>query len=143
MPTDTQITELYLEIARSHAKLSKAKRLKVGAVLRTKQNVLLAGYNGTVSGMNNVCEIIQEDGSTVTKLEVLHAEENCLMKAAREGVSVLDSTMYITHAPCLHCAAMLIQAGVKKVVYENLYRSTAGVELLREAKVEVCNLVVT
>lgn len=126
---------LYLNIAKEFSKLSKADKLKVGACLVTKTGVILGGVNGTPTGLDNKCEDYTEDG-LVTRPEVLHAEKNAILKAAREGVSVMESTMYLTHSPCVQCASMLIQAGVKKVYYRLSYRCDSGLKLLDKAGIE-------
>ena len=119
---------------------SKAVRKKAGAVIKTQQGVLLEGYNGTPSGGDNCCEDSyyyhdEYSGERFTKLitrpEVIHAELNCVLKAAREGVSVVGSTLYTTLSPCISCAAMLAQAGVNRVVYLEEYRDSGGIALLR------------
>lgn len=125
--------EVYMKMAEAMSTLSKAKRKKVGAVLVTKNGVVLTGCNGTASGSDNACE----DSEGNTKPEVLHAELNCILKAAKEGVSVLDSTLYVTLSPCLQCAAMLVQAGVKQVTYKELYRCTKGIKFLKENGIKV------
>lgn len=127
---EEQFDEVYMQTAILHSSLSRAKRLQVGACLVTKTGVTLTGFNGTPPGTSNNCEITDASGNLVTKASVIHAELNCILKAAREGVSVVDSTIYITHAPCLSCAAALLSAGVKKVYYRNAYRSIEGVEYL-------------
>ena len=128
--------DTYMATAIQMAKHSKANRLKVGAVLVTKNGVMLTGYNGTPKGSDNSCEFSSPDGSLVTKPEVIHAEENCILKAAREGISCVDSTLYVTVSPCLHCAAQLIQVGVKTVHYGQVYRSVDGIKLLGDNGVE-------
>ena len=90
------------------------------------QRVLSYGYNGTPSGHDNVCE---ENG--VTKDEVLHAEANALMKMARNGTSTADTFLFLTMQPCIHCAKMILQAGVSRVYYHEEYRCNAGIELLK------------
>ena len=118
------------------AKNSKAVRAKVGAVLVTSSGVIMPSYNGTAAGTNNTCE----DESGFTKIEVIHAELNCLIKAAREGVSVQGATVYVTMSPCRHCAALMIQSGIKRVVYSQQYRDASGIEYLVDNGVEVdCN----
>lgn len=119
--------DVYMQTALLHAGLSKANRAKVGAVLVTNQGVLLTGYNGTPHGWNNDCE----DDHNTTKPEVIHAELNCILKAAKQGVSVVDSVVYVTLSPCVSCSAMLAQAGVKKVYYREQYREKTGVEYLQ------------
>lgn len=129
---------VYMKTALLHSNLSRAIRKKVGAVLVTSQGATLTGYNGTPFGVDNTCEYIcNETGEYITKPSVLHAEINCILKAAREGVSVVDSTMYITLSPCLQCSAMLIQAGVKKVLYLENYRDEKGLQLLEDADIVV------
>lgn len=139
MADQKQLDETYMGTAMLHARLSKAKRAQVGAVLVTSQGVTLTGYNGTPAGLSNECEIhIQPkehwmQGEMVTKPEVIHAELNCILKAAREGVSCIDATMYVTLSPCVPCAAMMIQAGVKRLVYKDTYRIQDGTDLLQRA----------
>ena len=135
--------DVYMGTALLHAKKSKATRAKVGAVLVTKTGIIIPGYNGTPSGTDNVCEDkdwsqYEETGECilVTKPEVLHAELNTIMKAAREGVSVLDSTVYVTLSPCLPCAAMLLQAGISRLIYKDKYRDNSGVEYLQKYGIE-------
>lgn len=131
------IDSVYMRTALLHSTLSKALRKQVGAVLVTNQGVVLTGYNGTPSGYSNTCEDILQDGSLVSKNSVIHAELNCILKAAREGVSVLESTVYVTLSPCVACAAMLAQSGVKKVIYLEEYRDNSGILLLKDCNVEV------
>lgn len=142
MPTQQSLDDTYMGTAMLHARLSKALRAKVGAVLVTQQGVTLTGYNGTPTGFSNYCEnfVVQEKGKPdllVTKPEVVHAELNCVLKAAKEGVSCLNSTIYVTLMPCVPCSAMLIQAGIKELVYKDLYRDTQGIDLLQKAGILV------
>ncbi len=135
-----QLDETYMGTALLHAKLSKARRAQVGAVLVTSHGVTLTGYNGTPTGRSNDCELFQtwhEGPVYVTKPEVIHAELNCIMKAAREGVSCIGATVYVTLSPCIQCSAMLVQAGVKRVVYKQQYRDDFGVELLKSCGILV------
>ena len=136
MPTQQQLDEVYLGTALLHSNLSKARRKAVGAVLITKTGVAIPGYNGTPVGLSNECENAHICGSAeflVTKKEVIHAELNCILKAAKEGVSVEGATMYITLSPCLHCSAMMIQAGIKECCFIETYRDTSGLDLLKQA----------
>ena len=140
MADQKQLDETYMGTALLHAKLSKARRAQVGAVLVTNQGVTLTGYNGTPTGRSNDCEMLQtwhEGPVYVTKPEVIHAELNCIMKAAREGVSCIGATVYVTLSPCIQCSAMLVQAGVKRVVYKQQYRDDSGVELLKSCGILV------
>ena len=125
--------KMYMKIAQLQADLSRGIRAKVGAALVTKHGVVLTGYNGPASGMdNNLERIDQETGEFVTKDCVIHAELNCIMKAAREGISVLQSTIYVTHSPCERCAAMLLQSGVEAVYYGQVYKDTNGINYLNQ-----------
>jgi dCMP deaminase len=133
MPLQSEIDSVYIGTALLHARLSKAVRKQVGAVMVTPNSTTLTGYNGTPSGTDNLCE----DTQGKTKLEVLHAELNCLLKAAKEGVSVTGSTLYVTLSPCMQCSAMLLQAGVKRIVYLEEYRDLSGIDYLDSHGVEV------
>ena len=142
MANQKELDDTYMQTAMLHSKLSKAQRAKVGAVLVTRQGVTLSGFNGTAAGRPNACEEekvqpFPNKPMMVTKAEVIHAENNAILKAAREGVSCIDATMYVTLAPCIHCSAMLLQAGVKRVVFLHKYRDDAGLVLLKESGVLV------
>ena len=126
MPSQTETEQLYMGVALLNARLSKAKRKKVGSVIVTKDKVLLCGYNGTATGTDNTCE----DGNNTTLPTVIHSELNSILKAAREGVSVKDATLFVTLSPCLMCASMLLQAGITEVVYLEDYRDKSGVDFL-------------
>ena len=135
MPTQQQLDEVYLGTALLHSKLSKARRKAVGAVLVTKAGVTLTGYNGSAVGTDNNLEDEDSEGNLVTRISTLHSELNCILKAAKEGVSVEGATMYITLSPCLHCSAMMIQAGIKECCFIEAYRDTSGLDLLKQAGV--------
>lgn len=140
MANQKELDGVYMQTALAHASLSKAVRAQVGAVLVTSHGVTLTGYNGTPRGLDNCCEELKPQPfphkpTLVTKPEVIHAELNCIMKAAREGVSCIDSTVYVTLAPCVQCSAMMVQAGVKRLVYKTPYRDMSGLLLLKEAGV--------
>lgn len=141
MASQKETDELYMGTAMLYAKLSKAKRAQVGSCLVTKNGVVLGGVNGTPTGLSNLCEDTHWDANhgdyLVTKPEVIHAELNCILKAAREGVSCIGATMYVTLSPCVPCAAMMIQAGVKRLVYKDVYRDQGGTELLQSAGIVV------
>ena len=122
----------YMEMAEIWAKNSYCKRRQVGALLVKDKMIISDGYNGTPSGFENVCE---EDG--VTKPYVLHAEANAISKVAKSGNSSEGSTLYVTASPCIECAKLIIQCGIKRVVYRDEYRLTDGVDLLRRAGIEV------
>lgn len=143
MASQKETDELYMGTAMLYAKLSKAKRAQVGSCLVTKNGVVLGGVNGTPTGLSNECEtqtlsqLHPWKPMLVTKPEVIHSELNCILKAAREGVSCVGATMYVTLSPCVPCAAMMIQAGVKRLVYKDLYRDQGGIELLQRAGILV------
>ncbi len=123
----------YLEMAQVWAKNSYCKRKQVGALIVKDRMIISDGYNGTPSGFENVCE----DETGATKPYVLHAEANAITKVAKSGNSSEGSTLYVTASPCLECAKLIIQAGIKRVVYNEDYRITDGIDLLRRAGVEV------
>ena len=122
----------YLEMAAIWAQNSYCKRRKVGALLVKDRMIISDGYNGTPSGFENICE---EDG--VTKPYVLHAEANAITKVAKSGNSSEGATLYVTASPCLECSKLIIQSGIKRVVYRDEYRITDGIDLLRRAGIEV------
>jgi dCMP deaminase len=132
---------LYMRQAMMYAQRSKGIRAKVGALLVTANGVLLPGYNGTAPGRSNDLERVDiETGKLVTKTEVIHAELNCIIKAAREGICCKGSTVYVTLSPCEHCAALMLSCGVKRVVYAEVYKSENGINLLKESGVQVDNI---
>ncbi len=118
----------YMECAISFSKLSYAKRKQVGAVAITPQDVMIYSWNGTAIDDDNNCE--NEDGST--KDETLHAESNIVAKAAREGVSLKGSTVFITLSPCIQCSKQLLQSGVERVIYKDEYRDLNGIKYLKD-----------
>jgi dCMP deaminase len=122
----------YLEMAEIWARNSYCKRRQVGALLVKDNMIISDGYNGTPSGFENVCE---ENG--VTKPYVLHAEANAISKIAKSGNSSLGATLYVTASPCIECSKLIIQSGIKRVVYKDEYRLTDGIDLLRRAGIEV------
>ena len=132
----------HMEAAGVYARLSSAKRLKVGCVIVKNDTIIGIGYNGMPSGWDNVCEyeVYEEDLSSkprlVTKSEVLHAETNALAKVARSTNSTEDADMFVTCAPCLDCAKLIHQSGIKRVFYNHTYRSDDGLEFLKECGIE-------
>lgn len=122
----------YLRMALIWAENSYCERRKVGALVVKNKMIISDGYNGTPSGFENVCE----DENNVTKPYVLHAEANAITKLARSNNSSEDATMYITASPCIECAKLIIQAGVKRVVYGENYRLRDGLDLLERAGIE-------
>ena len=123
----------YLRIAQIWSENSYAKRLKVGAIIVKDQMIISDGYNGTVSGFPNVCE----DDNGNTHPYVLHAEANAITKVAQSTNSSKDATLYTLVSPCMECSKLIIQAGIKRVVYAEEYRITEGIDLLRQAGIVV------
>jgi dCMP deaminase len=123
----------YLRMARIWAENSYCKRRQVGALVVKNKMIISDGYNGTPSGFENVCE----DDDNVTKPYVLHAEANAITKLAKSNNNSEGATIYITASPCIECAKLIIQAGIKRVVYGEKYRLEDGINLLRKANIEV------
>ncbi|MDD5818914.1 MAG: deoxycytidylate deaminase [Candidatus Cryptobacteroides sp.] len=129
----SKFDDKYIKMAEIWAGNSYCKRRQVGALLVKDRMIISDGYNGTPSGFENICE----DENGVTKPYVLHAEANAITKVAKSGNSSQDATLYVTAAPCIECSKLIIQAGIKRVVYKDEYRLTDGVDLLRRAGIEV------
>lgn len=123
----------YLEMALIWAENSYCIRRKVGALIVKGKMIISDGYNGTPSGFENVCE----DENNVTKPYVLHAEANAITKVAKSNNSSENSTLYVTTSPCMECAKLIIQSGIRRVVYCNKYRIMDGLDLLKRAGVEL------
>jgi dCMP deaminase len=136
--------DLYMDWARRTAELSHARRLQVGAVIVKDDTVISYGYNGMPAGWDNNCEdeVYQQDGTAglKTKLEVLHAESNSIAKLAKSTNSGLDADIFITHAPCLDCAKLIYQAGIRRVYFGQAYRDNAGIEFLEKSGITVNKL---
>ena len=129
----SKFDDKYIKMAEIWAGNSYCKRRQVGALLVKDRMIISDGYNGTPSGFEDICE----DENGVTKPYVLHAEANAITKVAKSGNSSQDATLYVTAAPCIECSKLIIQAGIKRVVYKDEYRLTDGVDLLRRAGIEV------
>ncbi|NLN30691.1 MAG: dCMP deaminase family protein [Bacteroidales bacterium] len=123
----------YLEMARIWAQNSYCERRKVGALIVKGRMIISDGYNGTPAGFENVCE----DENDVTKAYVLHAEANAITKVAKSNNSSEGSTLYVTSSPCIECAKLIIQSGIRRVVYCNKYRITDGLDLLKRAGIDL------
>ena len=136
MDKQTKFDQRYLEMARIWAKNSYCTRRQVGALVVKNNMIISDGYNGTPSGFENVCE----DDNGVTKPYVLHAEANAITKLARSNNNSDGATIYITASPCIECAKLIIQSGIKRVVYGEKYRLMDGIELLERAGIEVVYL---
>lgn len=132
----TVIDRRYLRMAEIWAENSYCQRRKVGAIIVKNSMIISDGFNGTPSGFENICE----DEAGITKPYVLHAEANAITKVARSNNSSDGATLYITASPCMECSKLIIQAGIKRVVYHELYRITDGIELLERAGVECVHI---
>lgn len=130
------LDQRYLRMARIWAENSYCLRRKVGALVVKDKMIISDGYNGTPSGFENVCE----DAYNVTKPYVLHAEANAITKLARSNNNSDGSTLYITDSPCIECAKLIIQAGIKRVVFAQKYRLVDGLELLQRANIELLHI---
>lgn len=140
-----KFVNLYIDLAERIAELSHARRLKVGAVVVKDHRILSYGYNGTPAGFDNNCEIeipeqvydghVVEPAQLVTKPEVIHAEMNALTKLAKHGDSCDQASMFITHAPCVECAKLILQSGISNVYFADVYRSLDGLRLLERGQV--------
>lgn len=154
----------HMEVAGTYARLSTARRLQVGALIVKEDRIISIGYNGMPSGWDNNCEdivfiteskakdhdIMIAEGytfgvdkdtagwaKTVTKPEVLHAEANAIAKVARSPESAENAVLFVTHAPCIECAKLIYQSGIKQVFYRDNYRSEAGIAFLKQAGVTI------
>ena len=128
-----QFDRRYLRMAEIWAENSYCKRRQVGALIVKDKMIISDGYNGTPSGFENICE----DENNVTKPYVLHAEANAITKVARSNNSSENATLYITDSPCMECSKLIIQSGIKRVVYSKQYRNIEGLELLKRADIEL------
>ena len=126
----------YLRMSAIWAENSYCTRRKVGAIIVKNKMIISDGYNGTPAGFENICE----DESRTTKPYVLHAEANAITKVARSNNSSDGATLYVTASPCVECAKLIIQAGIKRVVFNELYRITDGIDLLKRAQIECIHI---
>ena len=127
----------HMRAAHLYSDLSTARRLKVGALVVKDDRIISIGYNGMPTGWDNNCEIEQPDGTLKSKPEVLHAETNAIAKLARSNESGLDADIFVTHSPCLDCAKLIYQAGIRRVYYSVSYRDDSGINFLKNSGVEV------
>ena len=157
--------EAHMKVAEIYSQLSSAQRLKVGAVIVKEDTIIGIGYNGMPAGWNNVCEKKEYMGNDaggwlsteeiqkqwpleenkkryklVTKDEVIHAESNAISKVAKSTNSTEGSHMFVTHAPCIHCAKLIYQAGITRVYYKEVYRNDDGLKFLEKCGVKVLNI---
>ncbi|MDD7404418.1 MAG: dCMP deaminase family protein [Bacteroidales bacterium] len=126
----------YLRMARIWAENSYCERRKVGALLVKDKMIISDGYNGTPAGFENICE----DENGVTKSYVLHAEANAITKIAQSNNNSKGATLYVTTSPCIECSKLIIQAGIKRVIFQELYRIHDGIDLLKRARIECVHI---
>ena len=126
----------YLRLAKSWANLSHCVRKKVGAIIVKDGMIISDGFNGTPSGFDNSCENVQGE----THWYVLHAEANAILKVAKSSNNCKGSTLYVTLSPCKDCSKLILQAGIKRVVYQNAYKDVSGLEFLKGADVELMQI---
>ena len=128
-----ELDKRYLQMAEIWSKNSYCKRRQVGAIIVKGKMIISDGYNGTPEGFENICE----DENNRTKPYVLHAEANAITKVAKSNNSSEGATLYVTSSPCLECAKLIIQAGIRRVVFSDLYRQDDGIEQLKRAGIEI------
>ena len=133
---ENKYDKAYLKIAREWGNLSYCERRKVGALIVKDRMIISDGYNGTPTGMENICE----DEENYTKWYVLHAEANAIMKVASSTQSCSGATLYVTLSPCKDCSKLIYQAGIVRVVYIDQYKDTTGIDFLKDAGVEVVQI---
>jgi dCMP deaminase len=126
----------YLRMALEWARLSHCQRKKVGAIIVKDGTIIADGYNGTPTGFENQCE----DENGLTKWYVLHAEANAILKVARTTNNANGATLYLTNSPCKDCSKLVLQAGIKRLVYINAYKDTTGIDFLKKAGLEVTQI---
>lgn len=135
-----QVDDVFMNVAKDISLLSRCKRAKVGCVIVGKdKNIMAYGFNGTPSGFDNEAEF-EVDGKLVTKPETLHSESNAIAKIAKSTLSSDGSTIYVTLSPCFECSKLIIQAGIKHVIYLEKYRDTTGIDLLIKCGIKITQL---
>lgn len=135
-PKQLRYDKAYLRLAASWALLSHCKRKQVGAIIVKDAIIISDGYNGTPAGFDNCCE----DEHHQTHWYVLHAEANAILKVARSTNNCKDATLYLTHSPCKDCSKLVLQSGIKRLVYQEAYKDLSGVEFLKSAGLEVTQI---
>lgn len=133
---DLKYHKTYLKMASEWSTLSCCNRKKVGALIVKEGTIISDGFNGTPKGFPNDCE----DANDNTYWYVLHAEANAILKVAKSSQSTDGSTLYVTYSPCKECSKLIIQAGIKRVVYNEEYRDIAGLKMLREAGIDILKM---
>ena len=140
MARQGDLDNAYLDMAQIWSNLSKARRKKVGCLIVKDGSIISDGYNGTPRGFDNNCEYRDPkffDEELITKPEVIHAESNAITKLAKSTQSSNGATMYITISPCVECSKLIIQSGIKRVVFKELYKNDEGIKLLKKSNIEI------
>ncbi len=135
-----KLLKAHMRTAYVYAEESHARRRRVGAIIVKDDRIISIGYNGTPGGWDNECEIEQDDGTLVTKVEVLHAESNAIAKLAGSTESGKGAALFVTTQPCMECAKMIYQSGITEVYYAEPYRLTHGIDFLKKCGVKVEHL---
>ena len=130
---EIKMHKFYMNIAMLTSDLSYASRSKVGAVIVKDNNIISFGYNGSPSGHPNICE----DFENKTLPSIIHAEINCIAKAARQGISTQGSTLYVTLSPCYDCSKLLIQSGISKIIFLEEYRIKDALNFLEQSNIDI------
>ena len=136
MEIDIRHFDAFFKIVDVIAELSYAKRAKVGAIIIKDDRVLSTGFNGMPSGLENECEF-EHQNQVFTKKQVIHAEVNAIAFAAKNGISTDGSIMFCSYSPCIDCAKLIIQSGIRVVAFKNIYRDSDGLNLLRAANIDI------
>jgi len=136
MQKQKKYDKAYLRMALEWAKLSHCKRKKVGAIIVKNRMIISDGFNGTPSGFDNCCE----DSEGLTHWFVLHAEANAILKTAASNHDCSGATLYLTMSPCKDCSKLILQSGIKRLVYINKYKDVSGVDFLNSAGIEICQV---
>ena len=132
----------YMKMARAMGDLSYAVKKKVGSIIVSPEGQIISqGFNGMPAGFDNCCEDVMPDGKLVTKIECLHAETNAISKCAKYMSSTKGATLYVTLSPCIHCAKLIVQAEIARVVYLTKYKDLSGIDLLTKCGIIVEQLI--
>ena len=132
--------DAYMDVAERFGQLSTARRLNVGAIIVKDNRIISIGYNGMPSGWDNNCEIELDEGELKSKPEVLHAESNAIVQAARHGIRIEDSEIFVTASPCYDCFKMIANSGINKIYFGEFYRDERILEHASFLNIELINL---
>lgn len=143
MPSQLEFDKLYMDLAFRISRMSKAKRLQVGAIIVEGDNILSYGYNGMPKGSDNVCEYVNANNELTSKPNVIHGEMAAMLKLISRNSSIRGATMYITDAPCLVCSSFILQTGcISEIVYSRVYRLTDGIDFLESNGIKIRQFII-